>query len=1001
MPVKRSLLLSLFLITSACVHADEPLDIPYTREIQVYWTDTPPILDGKPDDPCWQDARIATDFRQLDRKHLPARQQTRVQLCYDAENIYLLYIMDEAEIHRLQAGPADDTRDNVDVNKDVIELFLDPGRTESRYFHFMTAPGGARYDARHSPEFGREIGLYTPDWTVATHVGDTFWAVEMKIPFAELAFPGGFIGTPRPGDQWGINFCRDQSYLNEWSFWSPTRDRSFHRPAQIGVAVFSGRPHDADPPAIAWDEAHALGYGPGQLRLIAPNTDAHAWNADWTILHNRKPRFQQDETGLALPMQIVDAGRWDVRVSIEDQGQTVFTGRTFVELPPIREFILDVHQQLATALPRAGQIQHPAARDLAERLKTLQALVTPLAAMMACPDSISTNDWAVVDTRIPEMRDLWQPAQYGIGMLNLASDAPGAFAVGITGSTKKIDRFRPVPFYDEPVDLWMAGRERESFQLAVMPFWEDVTDIEISFTPLRGSGVELPADCFESAIVDYIRAHEAWGGDWVPDILNPGTRFDLHNNQTQPVWIDVHLPAGTQAGTYEGAVIVHAGSSRVEIPVRVHAFGFDIPEKRSLHVDTWYWPSQMWKSYYEVHSIPFTPELYEAHLKVLSKYRYASYTADVGAMWSLIRVYQEPDGQLTFDFSGMDWMIELGRQYGADAFSASFACNFAALRPFVSGGIPILDRQTGERVSSMQAWSQEQGFEYVRGVTRKSAFAHHPAYTNYLHQFVAYLREKDMLDVTDYEIYDEPRQGDEWADITAMHGFLKRHVPELKLKSYGVAPDNAPEGYNPVGLYDIWAPVLGVITPERWERLRERQRKGERFWFYTCASAYRDIDGASRPYICYHQPLMASRIHGWAAWKLGVDGMLIFALNATPGTNVQPDKARYFTHPIWESKLASGQGTLVYPGPDYTMIPSIRLANVRDGLEDYEFFAVLAERRRHLDPERDAALIREIDDALTISDDIVPWDWHAWTRDVEKLNARRQRLAALILKAGR
>lgn len=954
-------------------HADEKLDIPYERQLDVHWTDVPPVLDGKMDDACWGSAVVAGDFRRLDQKHLPARQQSEVRLCYDAENLYVFFWLHEAEIRKLQAGTPDDTRDDIDVNKDVVELFLDPLRTKTRYFQFMTTPSAARFDARISPEFGREIGTYTPEWAVAAHVGAEHWAVELRIPFAELCFEGGFIGTPQPGDAWGINFCRDQGYLKEWSFWSPTRARSFHRPDQIGVAVFRGRRDGTSPPSIRWEETEGLRQGPGRLALQAEPAQVDGLTAQWRLLRNREPADAVGTAeGFALRFQILDAGRWDARVRVEQDGKAVFTGRTFKALRPVRELVMDIHRQVQAGLTRATSLDHPAVASLSGRLRELETKVAPAAALLADAQALSSAQWEELATQVPEIEALWTPARYGIGMLAFATEPSETFAVGTAGSTEKIFRDTLKQPAESAVELWIAGRERESFQLVVMPFWQDVAAVEIGFSALKGPAGEIQADCLEYSVVDFIQEHEAWGGGWMPDILNPGRSFPLQKDRTQPIWIDVLVPAGTPAGEYRGVITLSAGETKREVPIIVHALGFDIPERRSLAVDTWYWPSQMWKKYYDVKSIPFTPELYEKHLKVLSKYRYASYTVDNAAMWEQIRVYREADGNLTFDFSGFDWILELGRRYGADAFSASFACNFASLQPLVSGGIPILDRATGEKVSTLGQYAKEQGFEYVRRVTRKSDFAKHPAYTAYIRQLVDYLRSKDMLEHADYEIYDEPRQGEEWADITVMHGFLKQVVPDLQLKSYGVAPDGAAEGFDAVGLYDIWAPALGAIDPARWALLRERQRHGERFWFYTCASGYRDSDGKSKPYICYHQPWMASRIHGWAVWKLGVDGMLIFALNQVPGTNHQANKEKYYAEPIWESGRAAGQGVLVYPGADYDMIPSIRLANVRDGLEDYEFFAVLAARRQALDPAADAALIREIDDALTIPEEILP-----------------------------
>jgi len=48
---------------------------------------------------------------------------------------------------------------------------------------------------------------------------------------------------------------------------------------------------------------------------------------------------------------------------------------------------------------------------------------------------------------------------------------------------------------------------------------------------------------------------------------------------------------------------------------------------------------------------------------------------------------------------------------------------------------------------------------------------------------------------------------------------------------------------------------------------------------------------------------------------------------------------------LWDH---GGQGVLIYPGPDFEVIPCMRLASVRDGLEDYEYFKMLHDLARYL-----------------------------------------------------
>jgi hypothetical protein len=89
-------------------------------------------------------------------------------------------------------------------------------------------------------------------------------------------------------------------------------------------------------------------------------------------------------------------------------------------------------------------------------------------------------------------------------------------------------------------------------------------------------------------------------------------------------------------------------------------------------------------------------------------------------------------------------------------------------------------------------------------------------------------------------------------------------------------------------------------------------------------------------------PAPANRVMQWVAWKFRIEGELYFSMNEAYGPDKDP----------WTSVFlfgGNGDGTLFYPGrPDRiggrTDIPieSIRLKLIREGMEDYEYLALLA-----------------------------------------------------------
>jgi hypothetical protein len=104
--------------------------------------------------------------------------------------------------------------------------------------------------------------------------------------------------------------------------------------------------------------------------------------------------------------------------------------------------------------------------------------------------------------------------------------------------------------------------------------------------------------------------------------------------------------------------------------------------------------------------------------------------------------------------------------------------------------------------------------------------------------------------------------------------------------------------------------------------------------------------------------LIESRVIWWQAYQQKMDGFLYWGLNIwdQPGNDRPIDPA---ANPKLEWSITTGgdydwlhgDGRLLYAGPDGP-IGSIRLANIRDGLEDYEYLWLLAQRTGSVDTAR-------------------------------------------------
>ena len=134
--------------------------------------------------------------------------------------------------------------------------------------------------------------------------------------------------------------------------------------------------------------------------------------------------------------------------------------------------------------------------------------------------------------------------------------------------------------------------------------------------------------------------------------------------------------------------------------------------------------------------------------------------------------------------------------------------------------------------------------------------------------------------------------------------------------------------------------------------------------------------------VSYEYPLIENRLLFWQVRRVRADGLLYWIVNNWP-TGVWLDEREDFFRD-WNTanrhKMA-GDGIYLYPGRKH-VLPGIRLANLRDGEEDYEWLQ-MAEARAGREAVED--LIGRVVRAKT-----------KFTRDPKTLREVRRALGDLI-----
>ncbi len=656
--------------------------------------------------------------------------------------------------------------------------------------------------------------------------------------------------------------------------------------------------------------------------------------------------------------------------------------------------------------------QVPEIKDRAEKLKP--ELDNLLRRAEECPNSRQEVEKLAADTadfaRAAEVLD------FDAWRAQLAAKAPGAkfAALPISAYAKSFPKRKLGITCKEKIVFSLAGGEGESFQIYLAPLNGEVKDMDVSFSPLSkvpGGAAEIPASAFSWRIVNYMLMLGAKDGEnplanedpeavvpqlFYPDPLYPGKPFILPADDQRTVWIDLQCPPKTPPGEYSGKVAVSGGGAKFEIPISVHVFAFDLPEKPTLRVNHWFAPFYGKKIFGEGSSASYTPEMFEQDCAFLAKYRLPHFVDDRSAFMENVRFYLEKDGSFTADFSEIAKFYDIAQKYGANWVKASLSCNAGAFCGWDVGCIRFTDRQTGKE----RLLSEIIPEFYEKMKFGEAAVMDNPAWQSFFRQFADFLDKRGLLEKNAYyEICDESGVD----VILKTHKKLKDICPKMPLGNFGPHPLQVNrDGETSFGLTDIWGPHLTKLDdPKMADAIRERVGKhGERCMAYLCNSF------ENAPHVAIHRSFLGPRLAHWQAWRHNIDAFLMFMINNGP-INGSLDK-KIMEKPLetrfdgpWEidKGMEEWGGAYLLPGPDRTMIPTMRLTALRDGMEDYEYFQILKARADAFKPgtDEEKKLLESARSALDPPQDICGGICE-WTTDESKVNAHRARLAELIAK---
>jgi len=521
--------------------------------------------------------------------------------------------------------------------------------------------------------------------------------------------------------------------------------------------------------------------------------------------------------------------------------------------------------------------------------------------------------------------------------------------VGLASSMVKLMP-RDLPLELAPakaIKLSAARNETESVQLAVLPLRRGLSQVALQVGDLRSdAGQVLPRAQIDCDVMGYVETKEqpperlAYVGWWPDPILDFTGPVDVARGDLQSFWLRVRVPKDQAPGLYRGeAVLRGRGMSKVRIPLTVQVHSFAMPLFSPLPTAITFGPPlRPWSAMLE--ELVASPQWHGG-----LKYKWADFLADYYITHDQLYRREGPD------FEILDHLRKQGR---LGAFNLG---NVDVPLAQAGGGVdPDGLRQMLERVGPVYRMAKERGL-----------LGHAYAYG-----------------------YDEVKQ-EQYAAVEQTAAAVKAAMPGVltmtTARDYTYGRDTAMQSI------DAWVPTTEHYDTGRVLAARNRMRQ---VWWYICM-----VPRTPYANIFLEYPAIESRLlMGAMTAKYRPDGFLYYQtslwqakepIQKGPFTNWDPRSYRDF----------HGDGSWLCMREGGLPVPTLRLENYRDGLEDYAYVRILEEavrikeRKGESLSQTERQWLVEARAALAVPGNLVA-SLTEFSRDPERLYAWRERLAALI-----